>query len=106
MIKEWITKLKVGDEVIVIDFRGRRTISRVEKVNKTTVKVDGYLFKLDGTERNGRWYTSLIEECTKERRKEVAGEEEKRRYVLHFRKKVWENESLEKLRELYKIESL
>lgn len=100
----WITKLKVGDEVIVARSRGPRSIERVEKINKTTIKVDGVLYHFSGYERGGGWNSRYIEECTDERREEVAGEIEKRRYVFYFQNKSWSGESLEKLRELYKID--
>lgn len=103
MDRDWAKDLKVGDEVIVIPYDGRRRIARVEKVNKTTVKVEGYLFYFNGRERSSDWYLSFISPCTEEARKEVVDKMERDKLIRALTNTAWARYDTDKLRKVYEI---
>lgn len=100
----WIEHLKVGDKVIVNSRYQGRMVGSVEKINKATIKVAGVLFNKDGFQRGGGWLGATLSECTPDTERAVLDEREKMRLVRYFERKVWSNESLDRLRKFYKLD--
>ncbi len=105
MEKDWIKNLKVGDEVILESggWNHNRHIEKVEKINKTTVRVCGSLYTFDGYERCSGWHRSTIHQLTDESRIEVEIENEGRSLRAKLCKVNWDVIPIEKLRSITKI---
>lgn len=106
MKEDWIKDLKVGDEVIIVSGGWNNTehVERVEKVNKTTVRVCGTLFSIiDGFERRSGWHHSRIIQCTEEEKERIKIDAEKRKLCVELSKIKWETIPIDRLRKIYSI---
>ena len=106
MDKQWIKELKVGDEVIVESggWRHHRSIEKVEKINKVTIRVCGSLFSIDsGYERGDGWHMATLYQCTPQAKEELRIEREKDRIASHLIGFPWSRLSYENLLKVYNI---
>lgn len=106
MDNNWIKELKVGDEVIVESggWSHRRSIEKVEKINKVTIKVGGSLFSIDsGYERGDGWHKATLYQCTPQAREELRIKQEKDRIAARLIGFPWSRLSYEKLLKVYNI---
>lgn len=104
MNNKWIKELKVGDEVIVESggLGHWRSIEKVEKINKVTIKVRGLLFGIDsGYERGGGWHTATLLQCTPQAKEELRIEREKDMMASQLVGFPWRRLSYEKLLKVY-----
>lgn len=103
MNKDWAKDLKVGDEVIYEPCEGTRRIAKVEKVNKTTVNVNGSLFYFNGRQRGDVYFPSRISPCTEKAKEEVIKEIERNKLIRALTNTAWARYDTDKLRRIYKI---
>lgn len=106
MKEDWIKDLKVGDEVIIISggWNNYEHVERVEKVNKTTVRVCGTLFSIiNGFERSRGWHSSRIIQCTEEAKERIKIDTEKRKLCVKLSKIEWYTIPIDRLRKIYSI---
>ena len=106
MKEDWIKDLKVGDEVIIVSGGGSyyEHVERVEKVNKTTVRVCGTLFSIiDGFERSRGWHCSRIIQCTEEEKERIKIDTEKRKLCFKLSRIEWNTIPIDRLRKIYLI---
>ena len=106
MEENWIKNLKVGDEVVVARYGGfsdSRSIAKVEKIGKATVRVNGTLYNLDGRERGSDYHYSKILECSDELRAQIKEENLRRRLCYGLSKVDWNKIPTDKLITIYKI---
>ncbi len=106
MDNNWIKELKVGDEVIVesCGWGHRRSIEKVEKINKVTIKVGGSLFSIDsGYERGDGWHNATLNQCTTQAKEELRIKQEKDRIAARLFVFPWSRLSYEKLLKVYNI---
>lgn len=99
--RDWLKELKVGDKVIIRERRDYSRIALVEKVNKTTIKVNGRLFyKEFGYERCDFYARPFLVKATEEEIARVKDEDEKRSIVSTLSRLYFEQFSLETLRQV------
>lgn len=106
MDKKWIKELKVGDEVIVESggWGHRRSIEKVEKINKVTIKVGGSLFSIDsGYERGDGWHMAALHQCTPQAKEELRIERERNKIISFLMGFPWSRLSYENLLKVYNI---
>lgn len=106
MKENWIKDLKVGDEVIIVSggWNNYEHVEKVEKVNKTTVRVCDTLFSIvDGFERCSGWHPSRIIQCTEEAKERIKIDTEKRKLCIELSKIGWNTIPIDKLRKIYSI---
>ena len=106
MDNEWIKELKVGDEVIVESggWSHIRSIKKVQKINKVTIKVGGSLFSINsGCERGEGWHMGTLYQCTPQAKEEIRLAREKNEFVAYLLGFNWRTLENEKLRKIYNI---
>ena len=97
--KDWLQKLKVGDEVVIDSSRYGVTnyeIAVVEKVNTKTIRVQGELYyKTTGFLRGGSSFSgNFLVPCTPELKQQILDEKERKRLIRYIKTNIEEEENI------------
>lgn len=100
MANEWLENLKVGDNVVVEDNRGRGHATTIERTTKTLFITPKHgKYKKSSGFAPGKWPTVSIVEPTKERLDRI----QRRTWAEKLRNHKWDKESLVTLAKIVAI---
>jgi hypothetical protein len=101
--KDWLQKLKVGDEVAVCYSRGfygrRYEFRKVDRINTRFIVVSGNHYRIDSGDQPG--YRSQIVESTAELKAEIAATNRRRFLEQALDNVTWRNLTDEQLETVY-----